>query len=50
MHIIFQSNIIIRKTDDDQLVVKDVDFRQPALTANFIDRYNRLHGPLQKRK
>ena len=39
---LFRSNIIIRKTDDDKLVVKDVDFGQTALLSNFIDRYNRL--------
>jgi len=39
---LFRSNIVIRKTDDDKLVVKDVDFRQTALLSNFIDRYNRL--------
>ena len=39
---LFRSNIVIRKTDDDRLVVKDVDFRQTALLSNFIDRYNRL--------
>ena len=39
---LFRSNIIIRKTDDDRLIVKDVDFGQSALLSNFIDRYNRL--------
>ena len=39
---LFRNNIVIRKTDDDKLVVKDVDFSQTALLSNFIDRYNRL--------
>ena len=39
---LFRSNVIIRKTDDDRLVVKDVDFGQTALLSNFIDRYSRL--------
>ena len=39
---LFQSNVIIRKTDDDRLVVKDLDFTQTSLTSNFIDRYQRL--------
>jgi len=39
---LFRNNIVIRKTDDDRLVVKDVDFSQTALLSNFIDRYNRL--------
>jgi len=39
---LFQSNIIVRKTDAGQLKVKDVDFNHTALTSNFIDRYNRL--------
>jgi len=42
---LFQSNIIIRKTDSGQLKVKDVDMAQTGLLSNFIDRYNRLHGP-----
>ena len=43
---LFQSNIIVRKTDDGQLKVKDVDFSQStSLVNNFVDRYNRLiHG------
>jgi len=41
---LFQSNIIIRKTDDDRLVVKDLDMQQRGLTSNFIDRYSRLHS------
>ena len=39
---LFQSNVIIRKTDDNRLVVKDLDFTQTSLTSNFIDRYTRL--------
>ena len=39
---LFQSNVIIRKTDDNRLVVKDLDFTQTSLTSNFIDRYQRL--------
>jgi hypothetical protein len=39
---LFQSNVIIRKTDDDRLIVKDLDFSQTSLTSNFIDRYQRL--------
>ena len=43
---LFQSNIIVRKTEDGQLKVKDVDFGQStSLVNNFVDRYNRLiHG------
>jgi hypothetical protein len=40
---LFQSNIIVRKTDDGQLKVKDVNFGQSTtLVNNFVDRYNRL--------
>jgi hypothetical protein len=39
---LFQSNVIIRKKDNNQLVVKDLDFTQTSLTSNFIDRYQRL--------
>ena len=39
---LFKSNVIIRKADDDRLVVKDLDFSQTKLESNFIDRYNRL--------
>ena len=39
---LFQSNVIIRKADDNRLVVKDLDFTQTSLTSNFIDRYQRL--------
>ena len=37
---LFQSNIIVRKTDSGGLKVKDVDYSHMALTSNFIDRYN----------
>jgi hypothetical protein len=39
---LFQSSIVLRKTDSGQIKVKDLDFTQTALTSNFIDRYNRL--------
>ena len=39
---LFQSNVIIKKTDDNRLVVKDLDYTQTSLTSNFIDRYNRM--------
>ena len=39
---LFQSNIVIRKTDSGQVTVKDVDMTQTALTNNFVDRYSRL--------
>ena len=39
---LFQSNVIIRKSDDNRLVVKDLDFSQTKLQSNFIDRYNRM--------
>jgi len=39
---LFQSSIILRKTDDDRIVVKDLDHTQRAYTTNFIDRYDRL--------
>ena len=42
---LFNSTIVVRKTDSGQLKVKDVDFGKTALTSNFIERYNRLmHG------
>ena len=41
---LFRNNIVIRKTPDNRLVVKDIDFSQTSLLSNFIDRYNRLHG------
>ena len=39
---LFQSNIIIKKTDSGQVKVKDVDMMQKGLTSNFVDRYSRL--------
>ncbi len=39
---LFQSNVIIRKADDNRLVVKDLDYSQTSLTSNFVDRYNRM--------
>jgi len=39
---LFQSNVIIRKADDNRLVVKDLDFSQTKLQSNFVDRYNRM--------
>ena len=39
---LFQSQVIIRKTDDDRLIVKDIDHSQKAYASNFIDRYDRL--------
>ena len=41
---LFQSSIVLRKTDSGQIKVKDVDFTQTALTSNFIDRYNRINS------
>ena len=41
---LFQNSIVLRKTDDGQVKVKDVDFTQTALTSNFIDRYNKIHS------
>ena len=41
---LFQNNIVVRKTPEGQLKVKDVDMSQTSLTSNFIERYNRLHG------
>ena len=41
---LFQSSIVLRKTDSGQVKVKDVDFTQTALTSNFIDRYNKIHS------
>jgi len=42
---LFQSNVIVRKTDSGQLKVKDVNFGQATtLTNNFIDRYTRMLG------
>ena len=39
---LFQNQIVVRKTNDGQVKVKDVDFSQSGLTSNFIDRYNRV--------
>ena len=39
---LFQSNVVIRKTDDNKLIVKDLDYTQTSLTSNFIDRYQKL--------
>ena len=39
---LFQSNVVIRKTDDNRLIVKDLDFTQTSLTSNFVDRYQKL--------
>ena len=39
---LFRGNVVIRKDDSGQLMVKDVDLTQTALTNNFIDRYSRL--------
>ena len=39
---LFRSNIVIRKTPDDRLIVKDLDFSQTGLLTNFIDRYTRM--------
>ena len=39
---LFQSNVIIRKRDDNKLVVRDLDYSQTALQSNFIERYNKM--------
>ena len=39
---LFQSNVIIRKRDDNKLVVRDFDYTQTALQSNFIERYNKM--------
>ena len=41
---LFRNSIVVRKTSDNRLVVKDVDFSQVGLTSNFIDRYTKLMG------
>ena len=41
---LFQNQIVVRKTNDGQVKVKDVEFSQTALTSNFIDRYNRINS------
>ena len=33
---LFQNQIVLRKTNDGQVKVKDVEFSQTALTSNFI--------------
>jgi hypothetical protein len=45
---LFQSSIVLKKTDSGQIKVKDVDFSQTALTSNFIDRYNKIHSNAAK--
>ena len=44
---LFRSNIIVRKTKDNRIVVKDVDYSQLGLTSNFIDKYNKLFNTRQ---
>ena len=44
---LFQSNIVVRKTKDNRIVVKDIDYSQLSLTSNFIDRYNKLFNSRQ---
>ena len=44
---LFRSNIIVRKTKDNRIVVKDVDYSQMGLTSNFIDKYNKLFNTRQ---
>ena len=41
---LFQSNIVVRKKDDNKLVVKDLNFSQTALVSNFVDRYSKIMG------
>ena len=41
---LFQSNIIVRKREDDKLVVKDLNFAQTALVSIFLDRYSKIMG------
>jgi hypothetical protein len=41
---LFQNQIVVRKTNDGEVRVKDVEFSQTALTSNFIDRYNRINA------
>ena len=41
---LFQSQIVVRQTEQGQIKVKDVDMMQSGLTSNFIDRYNRLYN------
>ena len=39
---LFQSNVIIKKTDDNRIIVRDLDYTQTALQSNFIERYNKM--------
>ena len=41
---LFQNQIVLRKTDDGEVKVKEVEFSQTDLTSNFIDRYNRINS------
>ena len=42
---LFQSNIVVRKTDSGQIKVKDLNLSQNTpLVNNFIDRYSKLMG------
>jgi len=41
---LFQSDIIVRKRDNGQLVVKDINYTKTSLTSNFIDRYTKIVG------
>ena len=41
---LFQSNVIVRKKDNGQLVVKSLDYSQTALLSNFVDRYAKIMG------
>ena len=41
---LFQSDIVVRKRDNGQLVVKDLDYTKTSLTSNFIDRYTKIVG------
>ena len=39
---LFTGNVVIRKTNDNKLIVKDLDFSQQGLLSNFIDRYTKI--------
>ena len=39
---LFTGSVVIRKTDDNKLVVKDLNFSQQGLLSNFIDRYTKI--------
>ena len=41
---LFQNQLVIRKSSDGQLTVKDVNFMQSGLTSNFVDRYQKVMG------